>query len=72
MYVAIDTIVAEQGIIKAQYEYNTAVVNATTQVINCENTANITGKCANVILNRRLIKRVRNWLSTLIADPNFS
>jgi regulator of protease activity HflC (stomatin/prohibitin superfamily) len=37
-----DTIVAEQGIIKAQYEYNTAVVNATTQVINCENTANIT------------------------------
>jgi hypothetical protein len=51
MYVAIDTIVAEQGIIKAQYEYNTAVVNATTQVINCENAANITGKCANVNLN---------------------
>jgi len=36
--------VAEQGIIKAQYEFNTAVVTATTQVINCESAANITGK----------------------------
>jgi regulator of protease activity HflC (stomatin/prohibitin superfamily) len=37
-----DTIVAEQEIIKARYEYQTAEVNATTTVINCQAQANIT------------------------------
>jgi hypothetical protein len=40
---SLETIVAEQGIIKARYEYQTAEVNATTTVINCQAQANITG-----------------------------